>query len=47
MNITSRFDGETGAAGFVERIVAPRRLHRIYAKELARLDAYAHEQRVP
>ena len=46
VNITSRFDGETGVAGFVEGIVAPRRLHRIYVKELARLDAYAREQRV-
>jgi uncharacterized protein YndB with AHSA1/START domain len=45
VNITSRFDGETGVAGFVERIIAPRRLHRVYAEELARLDAYAREQR--
>ena len=46
VNISSGFDGETGVAGFVERIIAPRRLHRVYAKELARLDAYAREQRV-
>ena len=46
VNITSRFDGETGVAGFVERIIAPRRLHRVYLEELARLDAYAREQRV-
>ncbi|MFD7159039.1 hypothetical protein ACFV9C_30890 [Kribbella sp. NPDC059898] len=45
MNITSSFHGETGVAGFVERIVAPRRLHRVYFKELGRLDAYAREQR--
>jgi uncharacterized protein YndB with AHSA1/START domain len=45
VNITSRFDGETGVAGFVERIIAPRRLHRVYAKELARLDAHARQQR--
>ncbi|MEU9341899.1 SRPBCC family protein [Streptomyces sp. NPDC048278] len=45
VNITSRFDGETGLAGFVERIIAPRRLHRVHGKELARLDAYAREQR--
>jgi len=45
VNITSRFDGETGVAGVVERIIAPRRLHRVYAEELARLDAYAREQR--
>jgi len=46
VNISSGFDGETGVAGFVERIVAPRRLHRVYLEELARLDAYAREQRV-
>ncbi|MET9089283.1 SRPBCC family protein [Streptomyces sp. NPDC004237] len=45
VNITSRFDGESGVAGFVERIIAPRRLQRVYGKELARLDAYAREQR--
>jgi uncharacterized protein YndB with AHSA1/START domain len=45
VNIASHFDGETGVAGFVERIIAPRRLHRVYAEELARLDAYAREQR--
>lgn len=44
VNITSRFDGETGIAGLVEGIVAPRRLHRIYVKELTRLNAYVHEQ---
>jgi hypothetical protein len=46
VNITSSFDGESGVAGFVERIIAPRRLHRVYVKELARIDAYAREQRV-
>jgi len=46
LNITSSFDGESGVAGFVERIIAPRRLHHIYVKELARIDAYAREQLV-
>ena len=46
VNISSGFDGETGVAGFVERIIAPRRLHRVYVEELARLDAHAREQRV-
>jgi uncharacterized protein YndB with AHSA1/START domain len=46
VNITSRFDGETGVAGFVERIIAPRRLHRVYAEELTRLGAYARERRI-
>ena len=46
VNITSSFDGETGVAGFVEAIIAPRRLHHIYAKELDRIDAYAREQLV-
>ncbi|MFJ4163949.1 SRPBCC family protein [Microbacterium sp. NPDC089698] len=41
VNIVSRFDGETGVAGFVERIAAPIRLRRVHAKELARLDARA------
>ena len=45
VNITSSFDGETGVAGFVERIIAPPRLHRVYAEELTRLDGYAREQR--
>ncbi|MFI5799003.1 SRPBCC family protein [Streptomyces sp. NPDC051677] len=45
VNITSSFDGESGVAGFVEGIIAPRRLHRVYDKELARLDAHAREQR--
>lgn len=45
VNITSRFDGETGVAGFIERIIAPLRLHRVYVEELARLDAYAREER--
>lgn len=44
VNITSRFDGQTGVAGLIERIIAPRRLHRVYIKELARLDTYAREQ---
>ncbi|KHK98823.1 hypothetical protein LK09_08045 [Microbacterium mangrovi] len=41
VNITSTFTGETGVAGVVERFVAPRRLHRVYAKQLARIDAHA------
>jgi hypothetical protein len=46
VNITSSFDGETGVAGLIEGIIAPRRLHRVYVKELAHLNAYAGEQRV-
>ena len=46
VNITPSFDGETGVAGFVEGIIAPRRLHHIYAKELASIDAYPREQLV-
>ena len=37
------FNGETGVAGFVERIIAPRRLHRVYTEELARLNAHARQ----
>ncbi|MCP3440817.1 SRPBCC family protein [Bradyrhizobium sp. CCGUVB14] len=44
VNITSRFDGETGIAGFVEGLVAPLRLHRVYVEELTRLNAYARER---
>jgi hypothetical protein len=41
MNITSSFDGESGVAGFVERIIAPRSLH--HPRQGARrIDAYAH-----
>ncbi|WP_433519452.1 hypothetical protein ACQP2T_30280 [Nonomuraea sp. CA-143628] len=36
VNITSSFAGETGVAGFVVRIIAPRRLHRVYVKPLGR-----------
>ncbi|MEV0790041.1 SRPBCC family protein [Kribbella sp. NPDC050459] len=43
VNIASSFDGETGVAGFVERIIAPRRLHRVYTEELARLDSHARQ----
>jgi uncharacterized protein YndB with AHSA1/START domain len=46
VNMASSFDGESGVAGFVERIIAPRRLHHIYVKELARIDAYARERLV-
>lgn len=46
VNITASFDGESGVPGFVERIIAPRRLHRIYNQELEHFDAHAREQRV-
>lgn len=46
VNISSKFEGETGIAGFVEGLVAPRRLHRIYVEELRRLNNYVREQRV-
>ena len=45
VNISSTFEGETGGAGFVEGIIAPRRLHRIYIEELTRLNDYATKQR--
>ena len=45
VTVTASFDGETGVPGIVERIIAPRRLHRIYTKELESFDAYAREQR--
>jgi uncharacterized protein YndB with AHSA1/START domain len=45
VNITSTLGGEAGVAGLIERIIAPRRLHRVYATELDRLDAYARQPR--
>ncbi|MFJ9707236.1 SRPBCC family protein [Streptomyces sp. NPDC101234] len=45
VKVAASFDGESGVAGFVERIAAPRRLHSIYTKELGAFDAHAREQR--
>jgi uncharacterized protein YndB with AHSA1/START domain len=45
VSITSGFDGESGVMGVIQRIIAPRRLHRAYVRELARIDAYARERR--
>ncbi|HTJ71713.1 MAG TPA: SRPBCC family protein [Actinospica sp.] len=46
VSVTATFDGESGVAGFVERIVAPRRLHGIYTKQLGAFEAHAREQRI-
>jgi uncharacterized protein YndB with AHSA1/START domain len=45
VSVTATFDGESGIAGFVERIVAPRRLHGIYTKQLDAFGAHARDQR--
>jgi uncharacterized protein YndB with AHSA1/START domain len=44
VRIDTRWDGAGGIGGFFERLFAPRVLRRLYADELARLDAYAREQ---
>ena len=45
VKVAASFDGESGVAGFAERIAAPRRLHSIYTRQLAAFDAHAREQR--
>jgi hypothetical protein len=45
VQINSRWNGASGIGGFFERIFAPPTLRRIITDELARLDAYAREQR--
>ena len=47
VRIVTRWEGAGGLGGFFERLFAPRVLHRLYADELARLDAYAREQTGP
>jgi hypothetical protein len=44
VRIASRWKGAGGIGGFFERLFAPRVLRRLYADELARLDAYARAQ---
>jgi hypothetical protein len=43
VRISTTWDGAGGIGGFFERTFAPRVLTRMYADELARLDAYARE----
>jgi hypothetical protein len=45
VRIESGWEGASGVGGFFERLFAPRVLRRLYADELARLDAYAKQQR--
>jgi hypothetical protein len=44
VRIQTRWEGAGGIGGFFERTFAPRVMRRIYADELARLDAYARDQ---
>ena len=44
VRIETTWQGASGIGGFFERLFAPRVLRRLYADELARLDAYAREQ---
>ncbi|MDA8312607.1 MAG: SRPBCC family protein [Actinomycetota bacterium] len=45
VRIETTWKGAGGIGGFFERMFAPAALKRIYDDELARLDAYAREQR--
>jgi Polyketide cyclase / dehydrase and lipid transport len=45
VRISSTWEGAGGIGGVFERMFAPRALRAIYTDELARLDAYAREQR--
>jgi hypothetical protein len=44
VEIATTWDGAGGIGGFFERTFAPRVMRRLYADELARLDAYARSQ---
>ncbi|MDP2710099.1 MAG: SRPBCC family protein [Solirubrobacteraceae bacterium] len=44
VRIETQWDGAGGIGGFFERTFAPRVMRRMYAEELAKLDAYAREQ---
>jgi len=44
VTIGTEWQGARGIGGFFERMFAPRVMRSIYADELRRLDAYAHEQ---
>lgn len=44
VRIATSWQGAGGIGGFFERLFAPRVLRGLYADELARLDAYAHER---
>ena len=44
VRIETTWQGASGVGGFFERLFAPGALKRIYDDELARLDAYAHDQ---
>ena len=44
VRVRTTWDGAGGIGGFFERTFAPRVMRRMYAEELAKLDAYAREQ---
>ncbi len=44
VRIETQWDGAGGIGGFFERTFAPRVMRKLYADELARLDAYARRQ---
>ncbi|MGH9099220.1 MAG: SRPBCC family protein [Acidimicrobiales bacterium] len=44
VRVETSWEGAAGVGGFFERLFAPRALARVYADELARLDAYARSR---
>ena len=44
VRIETQWNGAGGIGGFFERTFAPRVMRKMYAEELAKLDAYAREQ---
>ena len=44
VRVRTPWNGAGGIGGFFERTFAPRVMRRMYAEELAKLDAYAREQ---
>jgi hypothetical protein len=44
VQIATAWNGASGIGGFFERTFAPKAMRAIYADELERLEAYAHEQ---
>ena len=44
VRIQTQWNGRSGIGGFFERTFAPKLWRKMYAEELARLDAYAREQ---
>ena len=44
VKLETTFEGSRGVVGFLQRLIAPRMMARVYAEELAILDRYARER---